>query len=60
MLEGCVHYLVYTGKQEAVFWTSLIQIDEIHARSPLSSFLEDHYHVGQLVWVEYFLDKPDF
>ena len=58
MTHGCIHQLVYLRHGKWVLGTSLIEVREVHAYSPLSCLLFYHHRIGQPLRVKNFLDSP--
>ena len=58
MSNGCIHQLVYLRHGKWILGTSLIEVREIHAHSPLSCLLLYHHRIGQPLRIKNFFDSP--
>ena len=59
MTYSGIHQLVYLRYGERIFWSSLVQICEVHTYPPLSIFLLHNYSISQLFRVEHFFNSPN-
>ena len=56
--NGCIHQLVYLRHGKRILGTSLIEVREVHAYSPLSCLLFYHHRIGQPLRIKNFFDSP--
>ena len=58
MTNDCTHQLVYLRHGKRILGTSLIEIREVHAHSPLSYLLLYHHCIGQPLRIKNYFDSP--